>query len=231
MKNEDIRKNISDREILYSFWKTLPVLHLITSPREDVFSHDVRVAIIRFLRKGQTEKTSEKDAEEKRRYAFNAREILQHLQEDEKLQISLQSLYFHLQKLTDFGLIQNVVILREGKHNTAYIGRTARFFLFVDLEKEYKKYISRFSAIFQLVQLENPDIQLERAEKYLKKYLDIKRERQKQLSEWLVQKESLITEGNLDLTDLFAFLDLIDSINPKYQTLFKKISEYLGLEF
>ncbi|MFX0064915.1 MAG: winged helix-turn-helix domain-containing protein [Candidatus Hermodarchaeota archaeon] len=220
-------KKTDEREILYSFWKNLPVLRIVTIQEEEVFGHDARTETCRFLRYGLTE---EINGEQRKRYAFNAREILQYLQETKQIKITLQSLYFHLQKLEEYGLTQNITIIREGRHNTAYTGRTARFFLFVDPEEEYNKYLRRFTAMFGLVQLENPEIQLERAEKFLNEFLEIKRERQKQLSEWLVQKESLITQGELNLTDLFGFLELIDANNPKFLKLFKEIAEYLKLD-
>ena len=151
------------REILYNFWETLPPLKTIPKAEDDVYGHKVRLQIIKLLRNGIIDESEEK----RRRRALNAREILSILKElkikDEEggsktKKISLQSLYFHLQKLEEAELIQTVTILRKGSHNTAYYGRTARIYLHMDNVKHKKKISKAFSAIKKFAMIENPEL-------------------------------------------------------------------------
>ncbi|MFX1508314.1 MAG: hypothetical protein ACFFDC_19710, partial [Promethearchaeota archaeon] len=180
------------REILYSFWESLPPLKIISKPEEEIYGHKVRLHIIRILRKGILDQLDNS----RRRRALNAREILSNLKElqtEEKKDeeeapkakdISLQSLYFHLQKLEEAELIQTVTILRKGSHNTAYYGRTARIFLHTDLVKHEKKISQAFTAIKQFAKVKNPDLNTEKLDDFRERYLAHEKQRSERISEW-----------------------------------------------
>ncbi|MFX0208338.1 MAG: winged helix-turn-helix domain-containing protein, partial [Candidatus Hodarchaeota archaeon] len=178
----------------------------------------------------------------RRRRALNAREILSILKEmqtEEKKDeeeapktkdISLQSLYFHLQKLEEAELIQTVTILRKGSHNTAYYGRTARIFLHTDPVKHEKKVSQAFAAIKQFVKVKNPDLNVEKLDDFRERYLNHEKQRCKRISKWFIQYESLIVENNIDLTSFFKFMEIIDTINPENIQILKELQETLKFE-
>jgi DNA-binding transcriptional ArsR family regulator len=217
------------REILYSFWESLPPLKIISKPEEEIYAHKVRLHIIRILRKGILDQLDNS----RRRRALNAREILSILKEmqtEEKKDeeeaskakdISLQSLYFHLQKLEDAELIQTVTILRKGSHNTAYYGRTARIFLHTDPVKHEKKISQAFAAIKQFAKVKNPDLNVEKIHE---------KQRSERISKWFIQYESLIVENNIDLTSFFKFMEIIETINPENIQILKELQETLKFE-
>ncbi|WP_455463849.1 hypothetical protein [Candidatus Hodarchaeum mangrovi] len=233
------------REILYSFWESLPTLKVIPQSEEEIYGHKTRLYVIRILRTGILEQGDIP----KRRRALNAREILKMLKQNElekeieeerpiELEesqeeikaISLQSLYFHLQKLEEAGLIHTVTILREGRHNTAYYGRTARIFLHTDPKKNEHKIAKAFTAITELATFKNPNFDQVRMEELLKRLLFFETQRRERISKWLTQHESTIIEKNIDLTSLFKFMELIDTINPDYIKLFQDLFTAVNLD-
>ncbi|MFX0185566.1 MAG: hypothetical protein ACFE95_20975 [Candidatus Hodarchaeota archaeon] len=226
------------REILYSFWESLPPLKIISRPEEEVYGHKVRLNIIRILRKGILDQPDNN----RRRRALNAREILsivKEMQTEEKKDeeegpktkdISLQSLYFHLQKLEEAELIQTVTILRKGSHNTAYYGRTARIFLHTDPVKNEKKISQAFSAIKQFAKVKNPDLNEEKIDDFLERYLSREKQRSERISKWLIQYESLIVENNIDLSSIFKSLEILDAINPENVQILKELQDTLKFE-
>jgi len=233
------------REILYSFWESLPPLKVIPQPEEEIYGHKTRLYVVRILRMG----ISEQGDSPKRRRALNAREILKMLKQigseeqieeeglfafdenqEETKAISLQSLYFHLQRLEEAGLIQTVTILREGRHNTAYYGRTARIFLHTDPKKNENKIARAFTAITELVTSKIPNFDQVRMEELLERLLLFETQRRERISKWLTQYESTIIEKNIDLTSLFKFMELIDTINPDYIKIFQDLLNTVSLD-
>ncbi len=226
------------REILYSFWESLPPLKIVSKPEEEVYGHRVRLHVIQILRKGILDQLDKN----RRRRALNAREILSILKEmpmEEKKDeeeasktkdISLQSLYFHLQKLEEAELVQTVTILRKGNHNTAYYGRTARIYLHTDPVKKEKKISQAFSAIKQFAKVKNPGLNESEIDDFRERYLSREKQRSERISKWFVQYESLIVENNIDLTSFFQFMEIIDTINPETIQILKELRDTLNFE-
>ena len=230
------------RNVLYSFWESLPPLKVITQPEEEIYAHPARRHVIQILRKGIFEQQDNLT----RRRALNAREILKLLQQkqsdtpkdaskkegdqDAFKPVSLQSLYFHLQKLEEAGLLQTVTILREGRHNTAYYGRTARIYLHTDPKKNELKITEAFRAISEFASINSPNFEKAKMEELLEKLLLFEDQRRERISTWLTQYESMIIEHDIDLTGLFKFMELIDTINPNNIRLFQEIIELLSFE-
>lgn len=226
------------REILYSFWESLPPLKIIPKPEEEVYGHKVRLYVIQILRKGILDQLDDN----RRRRALNAREILSILKdmqteekkdEEEALKtkdISLQSLYFHLQKLEEAELIQTITILRKGSHNTAYFGRTARIYLHADPVKHKKKLSQAFLAIKQFAKVKNPELNEEKFDDFRERYLSREKKRSERISKWLIQYESLIVEKNIDLTSFFQFMEILDTINPENIQILNELQDTLKFE-
>ncbi|MHA2226440.1 MAG: hypothetical protein ACXAC8_14620 [Candidatus Hodarchaeales archaeon] len=226
------------RDILFSFWESLPPLKIISRPEEEVYGHKVRLHVIQILRKGILDQIDKN----RRRRALNAREILsilKDIQAEEKKEevdapktkdISLQSLYFHLQKLEEAELIQTVTILRRGNHNTAYYGRTARIYLHTDPVKNEKKISQAFSAIKQFTKVKNPELNQEKLDDLLERYLSREKLRSERISKWFIQYESLIVENNIDLTSFFKFMEILDTSNPENIQILKELQDTLKFE-
>jgi predicted ArsR family transcriptional regulator len=178
----------------------------------------------------------------RRRRALNAREMLSILKDmqtkekkgEEEAQktkdISLQSLYFHLQKLEEAELIQTVTILRKGNHNTAYYGRTARIYLHTDPVKKEKKISLAFLTIKQFVKVKNPELNEEKFDDFHERYLSREKQKSERISKWLIQYESLIVENNIDLTSFFQFMEILDTINPENIQILKELQDTLKFE-
>ncbi len=224
---------VNGRQILFDFWEKLPSASFIETPREKLLGHKARSPIIRLLRVG-IEEIPPGQSQKRRRHALNAQEILGKLQKLEEFRdIKIQSLYHHLDELEKGGLIRTVAALREKrekrKTRVAYYGRTARGFLFSEILKEEKRF-RQLSEVAKLAKATNPDFQITEAETLLKRFLKIQRERIEYLFKWIAKNESFLFEYDADYSYVFDLLMLIDSVNPEYVTIFKKLSELLGID-
>lgn len=228
------------REVLYSYWDEIKPFELITTPKDVIFSHEIRKSVIALLREGKMD-----EEDKKIRHALNAREIQQLLEkketekkeekgeEPEKVKISLQKLYFHLSKLEEADLLKTVTILKEGKHNITYYGRTARIFLHWDPEKEAKKYTNAFSAIRRFKRIEDPKFKDEKLDNLLQQVHDYEKNRKERIQQWIIQQEPKLVENKFSLdefTSLFDFLEILDFSNPEYIRIFKELRDYLNLD-
>lgn len=223
------------RTLLYSFWDSLPPLKVTQQDKDETLNHKIRSRIIRILREGIVDPMGDYA----RRRALNAKEILSNIQKmkvDDKdidkdsKNVSLQGLYFHLQKLEEAGLIQTVTILREGRHNTAYYGRTARIFNHMDFKKIEEETKNNFSAIQKFGAVQNVNFDNKTFNDLLKRYLNYQKSKDERLSKWLIQYESIIIENNINLTDFYRFMELMDTINPEYLEIFKELQKTLQLD-
>jgi len=224
------QSRLKERQILYDFWEELPSVIFVQTPEEEILGHDARILIIRLLRKGIKERVAENSTQEKRRHALNAQEILYYLKKELKKKLTLQSLYFHLQKLEEAGLLQTATILHEGRHNVAYFGRTAHTYLFSDHKKDHDKRTRQFSEIAELARRKNPNIQPEEVNKLLERYFQLRKERYEYTAKWLGEIETAWGEDDINFSDIFSFMGLLDSINPVYIAYFKELAELLKFD-
>jgi len=179
MSKERKQYDPKSREILYNFWEKLPEQRIVTEYEDDFFKHFARKLTFGILGKGIREKLP--SGKLITRKALNAQEILQEIndtldikfkikEDREKFDLSLHSLYFHLQKLEEVGFIQTIAILKEGRHNVAYYSRPAKIVLFKDEYAEDEKIRSAFSSMEKLVHILYPEIETEKFMEYYKKY-------------------------------------------------------------
>ncbi|MFX0113541.1 MAG: hypothetical protein ACFFB3_03255 [Candidatus Hodarchaeota archaeon] len=229
-KVKAVQSRLKERQILYDFWEELPSVIFVQTPEEEILGHDARLWIVRLLRKGIKEKPVENSTQEMRRRALNAQEILSHLKKELKTKMTLQSLYFHLQKLEEAGLLQTVAILHEGRHNIAYFGRTARSYLFADHKKDHEKKTRQFFEMAKLAKLRNPNLQLEEVNRFLERFFQLKKDRYQYIAEWTATIEPAWGENDINFSDIYGFMGLFDSINPEYIAFFKELAELLKFD-
>lgn len=195
----------------------------------------IRPAIMKILRKGiEDENTKQK------RYALNAREIKRELDKNKSLleslsrkkkkslnEVSYTNLYFHLNKLLEVGAIHTVVIAIERSHRIAYYGRTAHVILIRELEAILPRYEKIFGEFSKFAEILKPDISVEEIQRLPEQYHKLKAERELIMAEWVADHAHILRKENIDLTDIFSALRIIDSTNTKYETLFQKLANII----
>ncbi|NHJ47002.1 MAG: helix-turn-helix transcriptional regulator [Asgard group archaeon] len=228
-----------DRKILYTFWDDLPEQIILVDYEDDFLKHFARKAANGILGKGIREKLP--NGEIVTRKALNAQEILREIndtldlkfkipEERKKYDISLHSLYFHLQKLEEVGFIKTIAILKEGRHNVAYYARPAKVVLFKDSFAEDEKISSGFTSMMKLITTLNPEIDPRKFDKFKDRFNEINKKSLDQIQRKIAQFQDQIYEANIDPNDIQRFFTLLNQINPEYVKLFTEILEYLQLE-
>ncbi|MBK5112153.1 MAG: hypothetical protein KGD59_07730 [Candidatus Heimdallarchaeota archaeon] len=222
------KKELEKKELLYSYWEKLPLIVSIGIPGEEVLTHEVRNLILYFIRKGKEEKWIE--GTKRFRYSFSAKELLDMANKKLGEKMKLQSMYFHLQKMQEFGLLDVVATLHEGRHNVAYFGRTARGFLF-ESKKDRTKYDDYFAEAGRFAKALNPKISGDQFKDLLKEFKAINIESDEQLKQWLEERAEFINENNIDSATMYSFLRRINYHNRKMTALMEKVAELIDLEF
>ncbi len=227
------------REILYNFWDSLPEQKIITEYEDDFFKHYARKLTFAILGKGIREKLP--SGEIVTRKALNAQELLVEIndlldnrykikEEREKYDLSIHSLYFHLQKLEEVGFIQTVAILKDGRHNIAYYSRPAKIVLFKDEYTEDEKTKNTFIAMKKLMKKIDPKFEEEKIMKFYKKYNQISERTQDQIQRKIGEIQEQVYEADIDPNDIQRFFTMLNQINPEYVKLFKEILEEIKIE-
>ena len=227
MSKKESKKELEKKELLYSYWETLPLVVSIDIPSEEVLTHEVRTLIIYSIRKGKEEKWI--DGTKRIRHSFSVKELLDMANKKLDEKMKLQSMYFHVQKLQDFGLLDVIATLHEGRHNIAYFGRTARGFLF-ESKKEKTKYDDYFAEAGRFAKALNPKVSEDLFKDYLKEFKAINIESDKQMKQWLEDREEFINENNIDSATMYSFLRRINYHNREMTALMKKVAELIDLD-
>ncbi|NHJ05253.1 MAG: ArsR family transcriptional regulator [Candidatus Heimdallarchaeota archaeon] len=231
--------NPKDRKILYTFWDSLPEKKIVVDYDEDFFKHFARKITFRLLGEGIREKLP--NGEIVTRKALNVQEILQEInelldkkfkvkEEREKFDLSLHSLYFHLQKLEEVGFIKTIAILKEGRHNVAYYARSAKVVLFKDVFTEDEKIKIAFTSMLKLISSRNPDLDSTLFMEFYYKFNEINKVSLEKIQRKIAEFQDQIYEANIDPNDIQRFFTLINQINPEFVKLFNEIMNYLQLE-
>ena len=213
----------NDRQKLFDYWKTIPAFIFKEIPKEKYFSHPVRREIIKLLKVG-IEETSP-DGKFNIRHALNVREISNKLTKSYKKSLGTTALYFHLDTLTELGLIKEVATLHEGPHGrnlTKYYGRVARNLILSNRDEEHDNYnrqFNEFRKFADIVKLELPSDFPKKA----KQFNSMKQKYYQILGKWLVDYEEIIEKEKLNLNLLFEFLKNVNSIHPDYIDFFKDL--------
>ena len=229
-----------DRKILQEFWDKLPELKIVKDADRVYYAHSARQLIMKVLGMGVEEQEDEGREDKIIRRALSTQEIYQTIQDLRKLDlkefeakdfdISLHNLYFHIQKLEESGLIKPVAILREGRHNVTYYGRTARIMLFNITYEEYEKVKNAFTAMEKLAPKINPKIKSEDIRKYYKEYVKIGKTLTEKMFNKLTEYEQGFNTTDVDPIDILNFLELIYSANAEFAVIFNKIAKDLDIE-
>jgi len=228
-----------DRQILYTFWDELPERKIIVDYDDNFFTHLARKLIFHIVGKGVKEQTP--SGEEGIRRALNAQEIHQRVKDlsqikfkgreiPKELDLSLHSLYFHIQKLEEVGFIKTVAILKEGRHNVSYYGRVAKIVLFKENYKEDENIKNSFNAMSKIATLLNPNHGSEKVMEFYDDFVAINKESLDIIQRKLAKFEKQINDADIDPNDLQTFFTLMNSINPKFIKLFSEIIDYFYLK-
>ncbi|MGY5879328.1 MAG: hypothetical protein RTV31_03710 [Candidatus Thorarchaeota archaeon] len=212
------------RPILYEFWNELPKTKFMEISKDVLRSHPSRSAILKILRQGLTD-----DNVQSVRHAMSADEIRSSLTTEFKIKMSKTGLYFHLSTLEGLGLIFIVTRILEGRHKVAYYSRSAQHLFIRDTDSRLEAYERQLDALEKLAQVVPLQKSLQNLSSTPKEYQKIKMDREQALGEWLVTHEDIINEKELNISDLFDALKLIDAVHPRYIELMEGFRKSLGI--
>lgn len=213
---------------IYAFWRSIPLIKKVSYEKFEQVKQETRNKIIEILRTG----IEDKYGEFTRRYALNAQEI-QDILIKKGIKTSVQNTYFHINILLEEGLIQEIAIIKEGRFNKRYYGRTAKLFLFtgyyLDTQERFDKAKMKFLTLIEILTDGNRDKELEKnVESYLNERIKIFNESEDKLYSWFEQNADKIIEYNIDVKDTYEMLVELVS-KSGHSSLDKKMMELLKI--
>ena len=217
----------NDRQELFDYWKNIPSFEFINITTDKYVSHPIRGKIVKLLREGVEEISP--DGKYTIRHALNVTEIASGLGGSST---SKTTLYFHLETLSEIGLVKTVAILHEGPHGrnkTKYFGRVARNLFLTSTKETCDNYNAQFKEFQKLANFRGinlPDNYSEIPERFnntSERFYRI-------LGKWITEHEELIEEKKLDTGLLFEFLKKIYSVHPEYNQLLIETFEVISRE-
>lgn len=211
--------------VLYTFWEHVPKLRFVEVSKSVIESHPSRSAILEILREGTTD---EVNGTKKTRHAMSVSEIRRALIERD-IEVSKTGIYFHINTLEQAGLIQLITFQLEGRQKVAYYSRPARHLFVSETEAGLKKLDNWARQLESLAKVARLNESLHNLGDLAEKYRNTRRERERILGEWLVARKDIIDQQDLDMSDLFELLKMIDSVNPEYVGLLGGVFEALEL--
>lgn len=216
-----------DRQSLFDYWENIPSFEFIKVPKDKYYSHPIRRKIVRLLKEGIEEKSP--DGKFNIRHALNVREISCKLKESNERSPSKTTLYFHLDTLSELGLIKIIATLHEGPHGrnkTKYFGRIARNLFVSSQDYMVESYTAQFNEFQKLAKAlgfklpaDYPEIPNRISETHINFH--------KLFGEWLIKHEVLIGEEQLDMNLLYEFLKCVNSVHPDYINLLNGVFQTL----
>ncbi|MCE7736189.1 MAG: hypothetical protein GPJ54_15010 [Candidatus Heimdallarchaeota archaeon] len=201
LEEEKVISNFAD---LFQLWKDIPVVQTLQSSQYlfKSTSQPIQNSILKILRKGIS------DDNNKKRHFLTANELLEAVNvEIEGLQnaIKISMLYYHLDKLQEFQLVEFVYYI-EGRHKRKYFGRTAKFYLFGDPKEMDEKVEQYFSPISKLILHYNPNADIEKYKQIVNQIRDEESEFSSSLVTWMRENHELLYELEIDALDIFTAL-------------------------
>jgi hypothetical protein len=228
MSKVQLKEEIEKRNQLFDYWEEIPLVIFVDIPAEEVLTHDVREMIIYYIRKGKQDKDGY--GKTRIRHGFSAKELLEMANKQLKEKMKLQSMYFHIMKLQEFGLLKVVATLHEGRHNIAYFGRTARAYNWENKKKDQKRYKELFREGGKYAKALDKDLPDNLFDKYENEFNVILRENEENILEWIKKNEQFINDNNIDVAYMFSFLKRVNYSNPKLVKLLKEIAQLINYE-
>lgn len=214
-------KSISDYDDIYQLWKDIPIVQTLSSSQYlfKATNQPIQNAILKILREGII------DHNDKKRHFLTANELLEAVNleiEGIQKEIKISMLYYHLDKLQEFLLVEFVYYI-EGRHKRKFFGRTAKFYLFSDTKKEKEKIESFFSPISKLIMHYNPKSDIEQYKQIVNQIIDQEKLFSKLLVTWMRENHELLYELDIDAFDLFTSLSSFITSQELFSQLFQPL--------
>ncbi|MFX0095803.1 MAG: hypothetical protein ACFFBD_28955 [Candidatus Hodarchaeota archaeon] len=222
------------QRILYEYWDELPTIKTIDIASKVTISQKVRSAILTVLSNGVIDQIEIKKEEIRTniRHVLTVREIQkevnEYLQRDKKNAIKLTNIYFHLQKLQDLGLVQEVTTILEGNHHVAYFGCTAKFFSSKNPGEQIYREHSIGQNLVAILKDLRPNTDKENVLKLINQILERENEMFDIVTKWVEKHEKEIKTTNIDFWALTVFLNRLNILDPKLEQLYSEINQLIG---
>ncbi|MFX0182523.1 MAG: hypothetical protein ACFE95_05495 [Candidatus Hodarchaeota archaeon] len=219
-----------NQSLLTDYWNTIPPLILVDASKFPLIYQEVRNEIMELLREGIK---TELDGKITKRHALNAQEILTHLNQkrtqENRSQLKISNIYFHLEKLVHFGHVKEIPI-KEGRFHVKYYGRTAKIFIFSPLEPSGIQKIRErlLSEVVEPLHAIAPSYSKQRITTIINNLFDYRMTNIKQLVSWLEKNVEHLEE--IDFSFFFqAMLEIIGlGLDKKGLALYADLVEVLN---
>jgi hypothetical protein len=219
------------RELLFDFWKNIPIICNMKASCYKVAFQEVRSTILDILREGIRDEFPSGTGIHKRRHALSAQECQKYVSERLERKVKLSNIYFHLKRLDEIGLIKEITTIRGKKHSIAYYGRTAQLFHFGGSDSDDKteaedKIRLVITSIFKSL---NPTLKEAQISELFETLYSHQKQRKNARDEWMANHSELLNSLEFDILDIDKFLVYLEMSTPdglELATQFHKLLKF-----
>ena len=217
------------RELLFEFWKNIPVTCDMKASYHKIAFQEVRSTILDLLREGILDDSPFDKTKNTRRHALSAKECQKYVSDRLERRVKLSNIYFHLGRLEELGLIKEIVTIKGKRQDIAYYGRTAQLFHFggtkADNRSEYEEKIIK--SMTSVIKSLNPAIKEKKITELFDAIWAYREEQRKARNAWITANSDLFNSLEFDILDIDKFMELLEMSTEEGYRLAKEFSRLL----
>ncbi len=208
------------RTMLFDFWKDIPVTCEMKDSCAKIAYQEVRGQILDILREGIVDEPIPEHVTIPRRHALSAQECQMYVSKRLERRVKLSNIYFHLNRLEEFGFIKEIVTIKGKKHDIAYYGRTAQLFHFGGSDsKEKSEEDQKFQEVMiAVLEAFNPTLEKMQITSLIDKLTVNLEAHRLARNTWFSENSQLLNSLEYDILYVDKFLKLLQmSSSENYQ--------------
>jgi len=220
------------KKSLYTYWHELPFFKTMDSlDLSKVEESEVSSFIIKYIRDGMEDKFGKRN-NLSRRHAFTAKELhAAYTKKRRSQKFSQSNFHFHIKSLVEGGYLKEVVKILEGRHYSAYYGRTAISFI-----GQYDNVLTEatvqavFGPLKELMKDMNPEIDSGTINQLIDENLLAMQDFYYRVFSWMEDKYPFLYKSKIDLQMFLRIVGHYSFFHEKFSGISKKIGSLLDLD-
>ncbi|MHA2504679.1 MAG: hypothetical protein ACXAE3_17640 [Candidatus Kariarchaeaceae archaeon] len=205
---------------------------------QELHTQTTRDIIIKILSKGM-EDIHPKTLEPLRRYALSGAEILEKVNEYiaspectcESLEsVTKSNLFFHLRKLEEGGFVTEAGVIKSGRRNTTYYGKSHKVFITMESGSHKVFGLLKDPLFKQFLMDINPEITAEQIDTILSELDILNAGVSDYFMQWLQENSGPLQTYMFSFPDLFTIFGFIQRFRPETTTALQSLSDMLHID-
>jgi len=239
MNSEEL-ENFLVAKKLFDFYDDLPIIKEFTAEEfTELYDQPIRSLIVQVLAVGVEDFYPGTDNKQLRK-AMSGMEILEEINKLVKTkneypyktidEVKKSNLFFHLRKMEESGILQDVGVIKSGKRRTTYYSRVAKVFISTKMKDEAEFKLQQSNHFRTLLQRLNPGVEEDKIDTILDQMDSIQCDCSPYYMKWIKQHEIAFKGIHIDFVELFKLFNLIQQMNADNIKVIDNLANLLDID-